>query len=87
MSSSDHPTDFKGSITEAAREAIERAIPGAKAQVEGGGGHYRVTVISSAFEGKSTLQKHRMVLNALAPMMSGDMAPVHAVDSIDARTA
>jgi acid stress-induced BolA-like protein IbaG/YrbA len=84
--SSQHPTNFHGSITDAAREAIEKAIPGAKATVEGGGGHYIVQVISSAFEGKSTLQKHRMVLAAVAHLMSGDMAPIHAVDSIDART-
>lgn len=85
--SSHHPTDFQGSITDAAREAIEKAIPGARASVEGGGGHFRVTVVAAAFEGKSTLQRHRMVLTAIAHLMSGDLAPIHAVDSIEARTA
>lgn len=85
--SSHHPTDFQGSITDAARDALEKAIPGAKASVEGGGGHFRVSVVSAAFEGKSTLQRHRMVLSAIAHLMAGDMAPIHAVDAIDARTA
>ena len=85
--SSHHPTNFEGSITDAARDALEKAIPNARATVEGGGGHFRVVVISPAFEGKSTLQKHRMVLSALAHLMAGDMAPIHAVDSIDARTS
>jgi acid stress-induced BolA-like protein IbaG/YrbA len=84
---SSHPTNFQGSVTDAAREAIEKAIPGATVTVEGEGGHYRVVAVSPAFEGKSTLQRHRMVLSAIAHMMSGDLAPIHAVDSIDARPA
>jgi len=31
-----------------------------------GGGHYRVTVVSPLFEGKSQVQRHRMVYDALA---------------------
>jgi acid stress-induced BolA-like protein IbaG/YrbA len=85
--SSSHPTDFVGSITDAASAAIEKAIPGSRATVEGSGGHFRVSVVSSAFEGKSTLQRHRMVLSAIAHLMAGDRAPIHAVDAIDARTA
>jgi len=84
--SSHHPTNFQGSIPDAAREAIEKAIPGANATVDGANGHFNIQVVASAFEGKSTLQKHRMVLSAVAHLMSGDMAPIHAVDSIDART-
>lgn len=84
--SSHHPTNFQGSIPDAAREAIEKAIPGAVAQVQGGNGHYTIAVVSSAFEGKNTLARHRMVLGAVAHLMAGDMAPLHAVDSIDART-
>lgn len=85
--SSHHPTDFHGSIPDAIRTAIEKAIPGAVVQAQGGGGHYTISVVSSAFEGKNTLGRHRMVLNAIAHLMSGDMAPVHAVDSIDARVS
>lgn len=34
-----------------------------------GGGHYRVTVISPLFEGKSRVVRHRMVYDALAVEM------------------
>lgn len=79
---SHHPTDFKGSVHDAIREAVEAAIPEATVMVAGGGGHYEIDVTSAAFAGKSMLQKQRMVLSAIKHLMSGDMAPVHAVDSI-----
>lgn len=31
-----------------------------------GGGHYRVTIVSDAFTAKSTIERHRMVYEALA---------------------
>jgi BolA protein len=34
-----------------------------------GGKHFRVTVVSAAFEGKSPLQRHRMVNEALAELL------------------
>lgn len=34
-----------------------------------GGGHYRLTIVSPQFAGKSTLARHRMVYAALGPMM------------------
>jgi BolA family transcriptional regulator, general stress-responsive regulator len=34
-----------------------------------GGGHYYVTIVSSAFEGKSMVQRHQMVYLALGDMM------------------
>ena len=34
-----------------------------------GGGHYRVTVVSPLFEGKSPVERHRMVYDALAEEM------------------
>ena len=39
------------------------------AGAQGGGGHYRLTIVSPAFTGKSTLARHRMVYAALGPMM------------------
>lgn len=52
--------------------------PGARS----GGGHYFLTIVSPAFEGKSTILRHRMIYNALADMMQKD---IHAL-SITART-
>ncbi len=34
-----------------------------------GGGHFRVTVVSPGFIGKSTLERHRMVYSALHELM------------------
>ncbi len=79
---SEHPTDFKGSVIDAVREAVEAAIPESTVMVAGGGGHYTIDVTASAFEGKSMLQKQRMVLSSIKHLMAGDRAPVHAVDSI-----
>lgn len=82
---SSHPTDFKGSVTDALREAIEQRIPEARAVVSGGGGHFSLEVTSPAFAGKSMLESHRLVYAAIAHLMSGDLAPVHAVDNLKTR--
>ena len=79
---SDHPTDFQGSIPEAIRDAIVQKIPDAKVEADGGGGHYSIVVHSAAFEGKSMLQAQRLVYGAIAHLMAGDRAPIHAVDTL-----
>ena len=33
------------------------------------GGHFRLTIVSTAFEGQSTLARHRLVHSALADLM------------------
>jgi len=73
-------------VLSAIENAVRGAIPDAKVHADGGGGHYVVEVVSPVFEGKSTLQRHRLVLSALAPLMAGDAAPVHAVDTLIAKT-
>jgi stress-induced morphogen len=83
---SSHPTDFQGSVVDALREAIERQIPDSRAAVNGGGGHFSIEVTSPAFAGKSMLESQRMVYGAIAHLMKGEMAPVHAVDSLKTRT-
>ncbi|MDP1645794.1 MAG: BolA family protein [Thiobacillus sp.] len=83
---SSHPTDFKGSVIDALRQAIERQIPDSRAEVNGGGGHYIIEVTSPVFAGKSMLESHRMVYGTIADLMNGDRAPVHAVDSLKTRT-
>jgi acid stress-induced BolA-like protein IbaG/YrbA len=79
---SEHPTNFQGSITDAITQAIGASIDGARIDVSGGGGHYAIVVTSKAFAGKSTLESQRMVYGAIAHLMKGDMAPVHAIDSL-----
>jgi len=73
-------------VLRAIEDKIRGAITDAKVRAQGGGGHYVVEVISPIFAGKNTLQRHRLVLGAIAPLMSGDAAPVHAVDTIVAKT-
>ena len=83
---SSHPTDFAGSVVEALREAIEKPIPESRAHVTGGGGHFSIDLVSAAFAGKSMLESQRLVYGAIAHLMAGDDAPVHAVDSMKTRT-
>lgn len=83
---SDHPTDFVGSVEDAIRTAICERAPDAVVQVEGGGGHYRIAVVSTVFAGKSMLESQRFVLSAIKHLLAGDRAPVHAVDSLVTKT-
>lgn len=82
---SDHPTDFEGDIPTAIKSAIEEKIPGAKIEAQGGNGHYTISVVSAVFEGKSMVASQRLVLSAIAHLMKGDRAPVHAVDKLTTR--
>ena len=52
--------------------------PGAR----GGGGHFNVTIVSTAFEGENLLARHRMVYDALGDAMKSE---IHAL-SIKAKT-
>jgi acid stress-induced BolA-like protein IbaG/YrbA len=65
------------------RKAIEAALPCDSLEVSGSGGHFEIRVVSSAFAGKNTLAKQRLVFAAIAPLMKGDGAPVHAIDRLE----
>ena len=79
---SDHPTDFAGDIPTAIRAAVTSALPDAVVEAAGGGGHWTITVTSSAFAGKSLLVSHRLVMSAIAPLLAGNAPPIHAVDKL-----
>ena len=72
-----------GETTQKLEEAIREAIPGAEVKASGMGGHFEIRVISSAFAGKNTLAKQRLVYGAIADLMKGENAPVHAVDRLE----
>lgn len=76
-------------IHETIASAIKDKIPGAAVDVGAGsgGGHFVVSVVSPVFEGKSMLESQRLVLGAIAHLMKGDGAPVHAIDSLKTRKA
>jgi len=79
---SDHATTFTGDIPTAIRAAILGALPDAIIEVVGGGGHWTLTVTSQAFADQGMLQRHRVVLAAIAPLMAGGAPPIHAVDKL-----
>jgi stress-induced morphogen len=83
---SDHPTNFVGSIPDAVAEGVKVKIPDAVVTVSGGGGHWKIEVVSPAFAGKSTLESHRLVLGAIKHLINGASPPIHAVDSLITRT-
>ena len=60
-------------------DKIRAALPDARVELTdltGTEDHWQATVISSAFAGKSLIERHRMVMAALAAEMKG---PIHAL--------
>jgi stress-induced morphogen len=61
------------------QQRIEAAIPGARAEVEdytGGGDHFRATVVSPAFVGRSRIEQHKLVYGVFGDEIGG---PIHAL--------
>jgi len=82
--SSPFKTLTTNSIEDALTQAIVAAIPDARVAVEQGGhGHFALEVTSAAFAGKGLLDKQRLVYRAIAPLMAGPNAPVHAIDRLE----
>lgn len=64
---------------------IKEALPDAEVQITdlaGDGDHYSAKVISSAFEGKSRVQQHQMVYDALKGNMGGVLHALALVTSV-----
>ena len=68
---------------EKVKALIESGLPGATVEVTGDGRHFEAIVVSAAFEGKSLIQRHRMVLATVSAEIASD--ELHAL-SIKART-
>lgn len=47
--------------------------------------HYEICVISSSFNELSQVKRHQKVYAAITDLMSGDNAPIHAIDKLDTR--
>jgi acid stress-induced BolA-like protein IbaG/YrbA len=65
------------------RALIEEALPGARATVSGDGRHFDALVVSEAFAGKTLIQRHRLVLDAVHDRIASE--ELHAL-SIKAKT-
>ena len=58
---------------------IRAAIPDAQVEMQdltGTSDHWKATIVSAAFAGKSLIQRHRMVMAVFAEEMKG---PIHAL--------
>ena len=64
---SEHPTDFVGSVEDAITSSVKDRIPDAVVSVSGGGGHFRIDVVSAAFRQVDAREP--------APGAVGDQAP------------
>jgi acid stress-induced BolA-like protein IbaG/YrbA len=75
-------------IAEQIRRSIESALAGARAEVRAASpGHFEIRVAWAGFAGASKLQQHQQVYRAITPLLSGDAAPVHAIDRLECRLA
>lgn len=66
--------------TEEIQAILEKALPDSTVRVDdltGGGDHFQVWIISSAFEGKSLLDQHQMVYGALREALGSER--IHAL--------
>jgi stress-induced morphogen len=64
---------------------IRTAIPDAVVELQdltGTADHWKASIVSTAFTGKSMLERHRMVMAALAEELKG---PIHAL-TLDVKT-
>jgi acid stress-induced BolA-like protein IbaG/YrbA len=69
-------------------EAIRKALPGALVEVKtGGAGHFELAVTTSALAGLNRVKQQQTVYAAIAHLMAGDSAPVHAIDRMTIKTA
>lgn len=76
-------TKSGGDLTTAIASAITEALPGAQVIVNlCSPGHYEISVVSELFAGKSRIQQQQLVYAAITPFMSGNHAPLHAVDRL-----
>lgn len=81
-----HPSRYTGpDLPGHIRSVIESALPGTRAEVQGGGGHFTISVVGPVFAGKSMLEQQRLVYTAITELMRGDDAPIHAVDKLTTR--
>jgi stress-induced morphogen len=61
------------------KQRIKASIPEAQAEVEdytGGGDHFRATVTSPAFAGRSRIEQHKLVYGVFGDEIGG---PIHAL--------
>jgi acid stress-induced BolA-like protein IbaG/YrbA len=69
------------------RRALATALPDAAVEVEAGSpGHFSLSVVSATFAGLPRVRQQQQVYAAIAHLMAGNAAPVHAIDQLVTRT-
>ncbi len=63
--------------TDTVKQLIEAGIPGAEAHVSGDGCNMETTVIAEAFEGKTPVQKQRLVMATVREQIESN--ELHAI--------
>ncbi len=77
-----------GAMCAAIRSAIEKSIEGAAVSVTTTSPyHFEIQVVSGSFDGESPVRRQQRVYAAIAHLMKGDAAPVHAVDRMVTRSS
>ena len=70
---------------EALEAALRAAFPDAEIEIQdlaGDGDHYLARVSSAAFAGKSRIQQHKMVYEALGGRMGGELHALQLVTAV-----
>ena len=57
-------------------EWIQQGLPESQVTVDGDGHHFEAVIVSAGFEGKNTMQRHRMVYATLGEKMGNE---IHAL--------
>lgn len=64
---------------ERVKEYIAAGVPCTVLEVEGDGRHFYATLVSEAFVGKRSVQRHQLVYAALGARIQGNDAEIHAL--------
>jgi acid stress-induced BolA-like protein IbaG/YrbA len=75
-----------GAANDTARDlerAVAAAFPDARVEVHANSpGHFEIRVVSASFAHQSRVVQQQRVYAAIAHLMKGDSAPVHAIDRL-----
>ncbi|MBW2290888.1 MAG: BolA/IbaG family iron-sulfur metabolism protein [Deltaproteobacteria bacterium] len=76
--------DDSATIIEQMRTAIESAVDCRELSIDSGSpGHFVIRVVSDAFADLGRVKQQQLIYGAIAHLMKGDGAPVHAIDRLE----
>ena len=76
--------DDSVSVIEQMRAAILAAVECEDLVIDSGSpGHFAIRAVSSAFADLNRVKQQQLIYGAIAHLMKGDSAPVHAIDRLE----